>query len=493
MLFHEKLSFLIDTCQVSNKVLSSRLNVDPSLISLLKNGKRRKPHNSDYLYAMADLFSKSVHTDYQRNVLADTIGDPDINIMFDESDLCSAIFTWLDEPESGLKRKYSRPSPAGKSTNPSAQETRYRLCYTAAEKRSAMQMLLELLTRAEKVPTLYLSFNESLSWLTEDQSFAEAVCATLYKLLANGTRIVQIYSSFTEKKESLKFLDIFFPLFGSGRLSIYFCPYLRYSITHHTLVVAPDIAAMASHSTERQKDAASLLTTDPQLISSYLNEFQNYLSYCSPMFSFYKSTTSLAQGLHETLFYSGTYTIMSPALSCDTLPLQLMIECQENAIGPGQREYIARYLQDTPQFIKRLEHCTVMDIARLPPAEEIQAGKVPIVLSQGFTDPPIMYTAESFALHLKNLVWLLEHYENYHFVPYSSDLPADFSVVSQEHMHVMFTRTSPPYISCRITHPEVMENIQNYMMYRIKQLKYAKKDRKTVIERLKRLITELTG
>ena len=492
MLFHEKLSFLIDTCQISNKTLSSKLNVDPSLISLLKNGKRRKPHNPDYLYAMADLFSKSIHTDYQRNVLADAIGDPDVNIMFDEADLSAAIFAWLDEPDTVPKRTYARSSPSGRNDISSAEGSPNLLCYTAAEKRAALRSLLDLLLNAKKVPTLYLSFNESLTWLTEDTAFADSMRISLFRLLARGTRIVQIYSSFAEKKESMKFLDIFFPLFGSGRLSIYFCPYLRYSITHHTLAVAPEAGAMASHSTERQKDAAAILTTDPRLVDSFLNEFQNYLSYCSPMFSFYRSTASLAQGLHETLFYSGAYTIMTPELSCDTLPLQLMIECQEHAAGPTEREYIARYLQDTPQFIKRLEHCTVMDIARLPSAEEIRSGKVPVVLSQGFTDPPLTYTAETFALHLKNLVWLLEHYENYHFVPYASNWTADFSVVAQEHLHVMFTRTSPPYISCRITHPEVMENIQDYLMYRIKQLKYSKKDKKLVIERLKRLIAELT-
>ncbi len=47
MEFHDKLIFLMNITQTSNKELAHPLSVDPSLISLFRSGKRNPPRNAD--------------------------------------------------------------------------------------------------------------------------------------------------------------------------------------------------------------------------------------------------------------------------------------------------------------------------------------------------------------------------------------------------------------------------------------------------------------
>ena len=54
MEFKDKLNFLMKITQVSNKVLSKAIAVDPSLVSLLRSGKRKPPQNNIHIINMAN-------------------------------------------------------------------------------------------------------------------------------------------------------------------------------------------------------------------------------------------------------------------------------------------------------------------------------------------------------------------------------------------------------------------------------------------------------
>ena len=64
MQFYEKLTFLMDLTQVSNRMLSQELQVDPSLISRLRRGNRRLPRNREHIKVMSQYFSKRSNTEY---------------------------------------------------------------------------------------------------------------------------------------------------------------------------------------------------------------------------------------------------------------------------------------------------------------------------------------------------------------------------------------------------------------------------------------------
>lgn len=66
MPFSEKLSFLIYITETSNKELAAALSVNPSLISLMRTGKRKLSKNTEQTKKMALFFAKRCSADYQR-------------------------------------------------------------------------------------------------------------------------------------------------------------------------------------------------------------------------------------------------------------------------------------------------------------------------------------------------------------------------------------------------------------------------------------------
>ena len=60
MQFYEKLTFLMDLTQVSNRMLSQELQVDPSLISRLRRGNRRLPRNREHINTFPNGATQSI-------------------------------------------------------------------------------------------------------------------------------------------------------------------------------------------------------------------------------------------------------------------------------------------------------------------------------------------------------------------------------------------------------------------------------------------------
>ena len=58
MQYFDKLNFLMNITQTSNKELAAELAVDRSLISLLRNGKRGLPRKRDLVAKMALFFAR---------------------------------------------------------------------------------------------------------------------------------------------------------------------------------------------------------------------------------------------------------------------------------------------------------------------------------------------------------------------------------------------------------------------------------------------------
>ena len=95
MIFSEKLTFLLKLTDTTNKQLASALAVDPSLISRMRQARRKPPQNNAHLAGMASYFAKKCTAHYQRSALAETVGQNRIKLLT-KSDASSAILSeWL--------------------------------------------------------------------------------------------------------------------------------------------------------------------------------------------------------------------------------------------------------------------------------------------------------------------------------------------------------------------------------------------------------------
>ena len=95
MQFNDKLVFLMNITQTSNKELAHGISVDPSLISLLRTGKRKQPKNTAHIQHMASFFAKKCSADFQRNALAEMLGQSSICATMPTEILEKRLESWL--------------------------------------------------------------------------------------------------------------------------------------------------------------------------------------------------------------------------------------------------------------------------------------------------------------------------------------------------------------------------------------------------------------
>ena len=74
MQYFDKLNFLMNITQTSNKELAAALSVDRSLISLMRSGKRGLSRKGENIKRMARFFAQRVTAQYQRHVLSEILG-----------------------------------------------------------------------------------------------------------------------------------------------------------------------------------------------------------------------------------------------------------------------------------------------------------------------------------------------------------------------------------------------------------------------------------
>ena len=93
--FSSKLNFLMNITQTSNKELAKSIYVDPSLISHLKSGNRKRPHNHQHIVNMAEFFAKKSQAEFQRNAISEMLGKASISNSMPNQMLAKCLENWL--------------------------------------------------------------------------------------------------------------------------------------------------------------------------------------------------------------------------------------------------------------------------------------------------------------------------------------------------------------------------------------------------------------
>ena len=95
MTFSEKLSFLMHITEASNKELASELSVDPSMISLMRTGKRKLSKNPLLVKKMASFFANRCPAAFQRQALSEMMGESSVSSTLPAEMLASRLEIWL--------------------------------------------------------------------------------------------------------------------------------------------------------------------------------------------------------------------------------------------------------------------------------------------------------------------------------------------------------------------------------------------------------------
>ena len=267
MEFHDKLIFLMNITQTTNKELAAALSVDPSLISLFRSGKRKRPQNPDYYTNMAAFFSRRCPAAFQRNALSEMLGQSSIGISMPTEELAESLTVWLSEGSeitanlfSTMNRPVS-PTPAPKeplsaaalsglmteqpscsSKDPSPGSlSRGQSAFYIGEmgRRAAVRQIMEQILSSPTPGTIYVSSDDNLEWLLSDYSLTGQIQALMQMLLERGFTLCQVMPPVNYLPRFAESLKFWLPVYSSGKVSVYYYPRMRDNLYRRSLILFP--------------------------------------------------------------------------------------------------------------------------------------------------------------------------------------------------------------------------------------------------------------
>ena len=500
MKFHEKLSFLINLTQTSNKTLATKLSIDPSLVSMLRTGKRKMPKNADYIKTMAEHFGKNCMSEYQLYSLADAMKNENVKLISSPFHLANLIFNWLNDNNIDVSPKIESSNLMSSTTDKGIPPpmSNVDIFYTTSGRRGALSVLYQHIKNSP-IPSapfnrIFVSIDEDLEWIYEDLEFFSSLQRTLFKLIGDGMRICHIIHSNTDPVQLRNYLKLWLPLYVTGGVEAHWCYHPQPQIYRRSIILAPLSGAIFYNTANTKRDdPATLITTDRQLMHSLTYEFQSYFPHFTPFLEQITAEEGLLKNVEESYQKLTSKIQQSPSLPVETTPAELVLHCIETAASDTHKEFLRAHLNQMARFEQSLsdKNFTYTDIAYLASAQAVKDGQVRILLSNGPLGEVVIYTPEMYVIHLQNILRLLIKYPNYHFVPSLHRLHYNFVLMIQDDKQAVLIRTAPPFKSFSIKHPQIVSACHDILTTE-KNMFMLTQSRESIIQRIKDLISELS-
>lgn len=498
--FSDKLNFLMNITQTSNKELAANIFVDRSLISLLRNGKRGIPHNQNHIKNMAYYFAQCCTADFQRHALSEMLGQISIRSSMPTEILAEQLMKWLqgdrtiaEELIDGVEN--AKPKPVTNSfTTPvplTSEETTF--YYGNSGRRKAMRYMMDVIQKVDTPASILVASDDNLDWLFEDYLFANEVQTYWIEALQKNLTMKHIIPSMNFINSYVESLQYWLPIYITGQADVYYYPRLRDNLYLHSFIILPDYCVQATTGIGLgNQNHITLTSTHPQLVKAYTHQYQEYLSLCRPALITHTTPRDFFYCFEDMFSRKGLTIQKVTPLSASTIPRELLELCIKQTDIPGWKMTFQMYINQIPKFEERLmKQGPYIDISRLATAEEVRSQTIAIATPYKTCNSQPVYTPETYILHLQNILRLMDQYENYYFIPFQEETLHDYNLFVNEDGLALLVRNSPPTLMLELRRPEMVQACREYLMRMAEQKGYDGIQREKIRLQLKSLIREL--
>lgn len=442
MNFSDKLVFLLSLTHTSNIKLAKAINVDPSMISRLRKGRRKIPRNTNHIKSMAKYFAKRCNDEHQRFILAESLGMERIRNLTDEQLIEDVLVEWLsgvmnDEiSNAGLFLRAidccmipnnNRESDIAKndifyleSKTIKYAEAGINTFFGNEGKRQALELFLSRILEQKKSCIIKITTDESTEWLLENSEYTKHLSKILNKLIDMKCYFKIIIPAITNLSGILELMNLWLPYILSGNIDMYYYPRLKDGLFRRTLFIASDCAALSSTSISCCKEQSlTLLGFDKKVIIGFESEFDGYITLCRKLgrtydFEQYRSIF-FRHALESTDNFPNCIS-RSRSLSFTTIPNDILNELMDSCGITSNRTLLEIMMRDNCHLYKVIEEQLFIDIMPLAAFNDILKGVVPIAGSEIIFGKQYYYSAYNYKKHLVNLLELLERNINYYVI-----------------------------------------------------------------------------
>ncbi len=493
--FCNKLDFLMKLTQMTNKELAAEISVDRSLISLLRTGRRGMPHNKLHIKNMAESFSKRITANYQRQALAETFGIADIGADLSAEILAMQLDRWLRgdvdvESPAHAEKNHAAPSKQGGFPSPHSAPAENTLFFYGDEgKRKAMRHIMRIF----KNGILAVFDSTDPEWATSDPSFVAEMQELIGQRLSKVNTFAQILPPMSGLNCYTDSLQFMLPIYTKVNTSVYCFPRMIDVPYSFTLIVAPGQCVLFSYGPRSGKaETITMVSTDKSFVNAHAEQFREYITQCRSALLTHRDPQKFPRVIFEYLSLSGEICQMTSPLSTSSMTAELAESFAEQSDNIVWKEFFRSLANEVPTLEQSLSARTHIDICHLHSVEEIRAGKVPAACPYLPYEKHPRYTAETYALHLENILRLMETYEKYTFIPVSTEsYPGYNLLVNDGGMALLARGEAITPLIMEFRRPEIVMAYREYLMRVIDKNGGMAGSRERIKEQLSVLIQEL--
>lgn len=517
MSFEDKLNFLMTVMNITNHALAQAVHVDSSLISRWRTGDRKPAKKSHYINDISSYFAKIATEGYQKNSICAGMGIPNDKIPAKSSEFAKLIYLWLcEKPQdvpSGDNAAYTvdnflkQLNVWGKkdSVDPDLNGSQFlegtlyysEVFYGIDGIRNALLKLLNMTLASGSKHSAIVFSDQSLSLFNDDPDFS-AECQQLIQLcLKKNLKLKIIHTSSRDLREMFTTIERLLPLHITRKIESFYYPDHYENIFKRTMIVVSDVGAIVSNSVDGMQDKAEyFLNLNKATIDYMYNICSKLLSISQPLIQVFtpKTVKQFHKFQREFSLQKGSNISILHTFSSVTMPRPLFVK-SFNRLEISSVNYenaIDLFDDKSDIFFNNLKKYSYTELIMLPQPVQLPYTQLPLNLSPFLGKQPIYYDIEDYKEHIRNIIKILETYENYNIFFYLQKDLNNIQVMAKEDVGVIFTKEFDPYLTCTLTQPNMTQAFYNYLDSIAQSIPKQERNKKYVIEQFNRYLDVLS-
>lgn len=199
-----------------------------------------------------------------------------------------------------------------------------------------------------------------------------------------------------------------------------------------TLIVAPGQCVSYSYGyNTASKHLITIVSTNKEFINAHAEQFREYLGLCRSALKVHRKPPEFHDMMMDFFALYGDVCQKTLPLPTSGMSVELAGIFAEQSTGTMWKDAFQRVAKVIPSFEQRMANYNRIDISPLHSVEDIVAGKVPVACPRHNKDYPC-YTPETYIMHLKNILRLMDAYKGYTFIPLDPEAYQGYNLMVNE-------------------------------------------------------------
>ena len=282
MQYFDKLNFLMNITQTSNKELAAALSVDRSLISLMRSGKRGLSRKGENIKRMARFFAQRVTAQYQRHALSEMLGKTALRSPMPIEALADYLEKWLvGDPGmvggliDGIESIPLQVEPLQSAAPIPELDSKTVFFYGEEGRQEVMRRMMQILRKTELPSSVLVVSDDNLEWLLSNYMLTRQLQSDLLELMNKGITFHQIMPAMNFINRYTEAMQFWLPMYATGQMKVYYYPRLRDNLYRRSIVIVPGRCVRISTAIGLGSSSdITMFSTDSELVKAFTVQFQ---------------------------------------------------------------------------------------------------------------------------------------------------------------------------------------------------------------------------